>query len=111
MPSSPTATITSPTGQPENHADLSELVPLRELLKEIPGALRGTPLTMTSARRWVKAGVRAQDGTQIRLKAVKAPRCWLSSRADLIAFLEAQTADRIASHTPPDRRKKSPASV
>jgi hypothetical protein len=97
--------------QAEPEIDLQKLVPLRELLKEIPAALAGTPLTMASARRWVKQGVRARDGSAIRLRATKAPRCWLSSRAALIEFLAAQTADALSPHVPPARRLKADATA
>jgi hypothetical protein len=96
----PTPT-TSPTGQPENQADLDRLIPLMDLLKQFPAASRGEPTGTVSARRWIMDGIAARDGSRIHLWAVKAPRCWLSSRAAMIAFLDAQTADRLAARKAP----------
>jgi hypothetical protein len=86
---------------PENHADLSGLISLRELVKQIPTAGRGSSPHIASAIRWCTTGVRARDGSRIRLKAYKTPGGWMSSQSWAVEFFEKMTADRVAAADSP----------
>jgi hypothetical protein len=85
----------------ENHAELSGLISLRELIKTIPTAGRGQSPHIASAIRWCTKGVRAQDGSRIRLQALKTPGGWMSRNDWILAFFERMTADRVAASDSP----------
>jgi hypothetical protein len=80
----------------ESHGDLDGLVSLRELVKNIPTAGRGQSPHIASAIRWCTKGVRAHDGSRIRLQALKTPGGWMSRGAWVMDFFERMTADRVA---------------
>jgi hypothetical protein len=91
----------NPQAQRESHADLDGLVSLRKLIKRIPTAGRGSSPHIASAIRWCTTGVRARDGSRIRLQALKTPGGWMSRNEWVIEFFEAMTADRVAAADSP----------
>jgi hypothetical protein len=67
------------------------LISLSQAALKFPGhrgAERLHPATLT---RWILAGVKAPDGTRVRLEAVRAGHRWLTSEPSLARFVAALT--------------------
>lgn len=54
------------------------------------------PIHSATLTRWIVSGVKARDGSRLRLKALKLPGGWRVRPEDLEAFFIALTADRLA---------------
>jgi hypothetical protein len=52
---------------------------------------RKARLNFTTVWRWVLRGVKAPDGTRVRLEAARVGGCWLTSREALTRFSERLT--------------------
>ena len=63
------------------------------------------------AWRWVQKGVRAPDGRQVYLEAVKVGRSWMTSQAAVARFLAATTPAREDTERDADRRASTTRTV
>jgi hypothetical protein len=72
-------------------AESPQLRPLRDYADRIPGHRRGTRTHPSTLIRFCTAGVKAPDGTQIRLRAVRLGHRWLTTDEWFAAFLSALT--------------------
>ena len=101
-----TCVATNPISRRSDHEDqnqLNDLIPLRILIKNLPTSRQGGSPHIASAIRWCTKGVRARDGSRIRLQALKMPGGWMSRDAWMNEFFEALTADRVLAAGPPEQ--------
>jgi hypothetical protein len=87
----------------ECQTELHGLIPLRTLIKNLPTSRPGGSPHIASAIRWCTKGVRARDGSRIRLQAIKMPGGWLSRDAWMNEFFDALTADRVLAAGPSEQ--------
>src|SRR5262245_24524523 len=89
-----------PTTLDDEAASLKAQKPFHQITKLIEPGRNGKPLHVATLGRWRDPGVRARDGSRIRLLCVRFPSGWRTSVASVHAFLAAITADR-AGHAAP----------
>jgi hypothetical protein len=75
-------------------ATIKKYLDLSEVGRDhLPGR-DGHPVHIATVTRWVTKGVRASDGSRIRLRAVRFPSGWRTTLDWVHEFIEAITADR-----------------
>jgi hypothetical protein len=68
---------------------------LPQVASQISPGRQGRPVHISTLTRWVVKGVRASDGSRIRLRAVRFPSGWRTTLEWVHEFIQAITADRI----------------
>ena len=85
------------------------LISLSQAANRFPGhrgAERLHPATLT---RWILAGAKAHDGTQVRLEAVRAGHRWLISEQASARFITALTPSAVSTDFTSTAATNSPA--
>ena len=87
------------------------MIGLAEAAKLVPPARRGKRCHLSTLLRWITAGVRAPDGSRVRLEAVRLGGRWLTSREALRRFAERLTPnlDQAQGPAPAAKTPRSPA--
>ena len=63
-----------------------ESISLGQTCREVIAEYIGTPISPQTGYRWIKPGVRAADGTRVRLEAIRVGRGYVTTRAAVKRF-------------------------
>jgi hypothetical protein len=70
---------------------LTNAIPVRKAIQSLPSTLFGSgrPLHVSAAHRWIITGIRAANGTRVKLRAVRLPGGFMTTAAWMKEFLAA----------------------
>ncbi len=90
---------------------ISDAKPFAQITKLIEPSRNGKPVHVATLGRWRDPGVRAKDGSMIRLRCVRFPSGWRTTIEWVNQFLDELTADRTdqGNPTPPSPLSQTPA--
>ena len=80
--------------------DLKSLLPFLEIARQIPSSRNGKPVHVATIGRWREPGVRAKNGSRIKLRCVRFPGGWRTTVEWVRQFLDAVTLDRSGEAAP-----------
>jgi hypothetical protein len=89
-----------PTIVTDESDSLKVYFPFPRIVKLIQPGRNGKSLHVATLGRWRDPGVRARDGSRIRLRCVRFPSGWRTSIEWVHEFLVAITSDRARSDSP-----------
>ena len=81
---------------------------LTQAARRFPSYRRGRPVTLSCLVRWVQDGVRAADGTRVRLEAARLASRWITTPGAIARFLAEQAPrDATPAPRPPGKGRKA----
>lgn len=83
-----------PATRDDEIESLKPFKPFPQIAKLIEPGRDGRPIHVSTLGRWRDPGVRARDGSRIRLRCVRFPSGWRTSVEAVHEFIAAITADR-----------------
>jgi hypothetical protein len=86
----------------DESASLRVYLPFPKIVKSIGSGRNGKTIHVATLGRWRDPGVRARDGSRIRLRCVRFPSGWRTTIQWVHEFFAAITADRTRTDSLPE---------